>query len=91
MALDQVQTLAGALAIRSAERAGLARPIVMRAADRRIAELRGEDDPMRVQLVAEGAAVETERLAWEAARQPTPDGTPRIVEAVGRGRWTGRL
>lgn len=87
LALDQVQTLRGALAIRAAERAGLARPGVLRAADKRVAELRGEDAPAPERLVVQAEAAETARIAWEAARSPQT----RIVEAVGRGRWTGRL
>ncbi|MBK9497056.1 MAG: hypothetical protein IPO08_21595 [Xanthomonadales bacterium] len=87
MALDAVRTLTGALRIRAAERAGLARPAVLRAADRRIAELRGEDAPAPVQLVAEGRGVDADERAWEAARAPQT----RIVEAVGRGRWARRL
>lgn len=87
MAVDQVQTLAGALAIRGAERAGLARPNVLRTVDRRVAELRGESGKAPVTLVVEAEAVDADRSAWEAARAPQSS----VVEAVGRGRWARRL
>lgn len=87
MALDQVQTVAGALRIRAAEQGGRARPVVLRAADQRIAALRGEEGRDMPRVVVAAEALDADRRAWEAARQPER----RIVEAVGRGHWTGRL
>ena len=85
LAIDQVQTLAGALAILTAEREGRARPEVLRVVDKRVAELRGEAAPAQsVQLVTPGLAVDPDMRAWE--RQ-----TGRIVEAVGHGRWARRV
>jgi hypothetical protein len=52
LAVEQMHTVGGVLATREAERAGRARPIVMRALDRRVAELAGEITPSRSQLVA---------------------------------------
>ncbi len=85
MACDQVQTIAGALRLRAAELAGRCRPVVLRAVDRRIAELRGEDPATPTRLVAQGRAVDADEKAWEAARAPQA----RIVAAVGRGRLKG--
>lgn len=85
LAIDQVQTLAGALAIRTAERDGRARAEVLRVIDKRVAELRGEQPSAQsVQLVTPGVAVDPDLRAWEQQ-------TGRIVEAVGRGHWARRV
>lgn len=74
LALDQVRTVAGAQAIHTAESNGLRRGIVLRACERRIAQLRGEDETKAAStLIAQGEAVEK-----------PPAG--RIVAAVGYGR-----
>ena len=88
IAIDQVRTVGAALRIRSAELAGHARPSLVRAAEQRVAALRGEEARTTTPLVVQAEAVETARLDWERARDGRPPS--RIVEAVGRGHWVGR-
>lgn len=78
LAIESVRTQQGAVNIYGAESEGLRRPSVLRAAERRLEQLRGTEAPgSRTQLVVAGAAVETASLNSDR---------PRIVAAVGRGR-----
>ena len=73
LALDKVQTVEGAVEIHKAETVGLRRGAVLRLAERRVAQLRGEQAPGdSTILIAQGDAIETPPA--------------RIVEAVGFGR-----
>ena len=57
LAIKGVQTLTGAERMWRAERAGACRPLVLRAADRRVAELGGEiPESEWIRLVAQGEA-----------------------------------
>lgn len=59
LGLEQVTTEAGAVSILRAEQAGRRRPLILRTAERRVAQMRGQElAGMRTSLVAEGSAAE---------------------------------
>lgn len=67
LALHRVQTVEGAERVYWAERGGLNRPVVLRAAARRIEECGGtEPERARPMLLISAASVDVDQVRWEA-------------------------
>lgn len=70
LALTQVKSVQGATNMFFAERNGLKRLPLLRAADHRVAELGGEIPTTEwVKLIAAGEAVDGDQIRWEKNRQ----------------------
>lgn len=69
MGASQVKTIKGAHYLHRCERAGLNRDLVLRAIERRCAELGGEIPERARRLIVQAEAVETERLVYEQHRR----------------------
>lgn len=69
LALQNTETVEGVFRIWRLEREGLARPVVLRYAERRIEQIGGTEKPGGApSLIVTGRAVDTDERAWERRR-----------------------